>query len=287
MITALLAIAFFAADDPVVDELNAAKKAHGETIEGLKEPTLKWCARQEAAVKRSGDKRALKEFERLRSIFEKEGDPPHGLPSNLAKKYAAAATALEKAYQVALREYRQAKNLPRAADVDKEWLMFRINGPGNPAIDVRDGSVCLVAVVGGEMALTVDPTDRPGAAFVVQRPADDADEQQQWIVHRRGTGAKAALAFQHRKYGLFMNVQGGSRGNGAEIILHSKDGRAGNEQWFPTRRGSWMVLAGAESRLFLGMPEGTKNSGARLIQWEAGEDGGQRFKLVPIRPSVK
>jgi hypothetical protein len=137
------------------------------------------------------------------------------------------------------------------------------------------------------MALTVDATDRPGAAFVVQRPADDADEQQQWIVHRRGAGGKAALAFQHRKYGLFMNVQGGSRGNGAEIILHSKDGRAGNEQWFPTRRGSWMVLAGAESRLFLGMPEGTKNSGARVIQWEAGDDGGQRFKLVPIRQPAK
>jgi hypothetical protein len=273
-------------DDPVADKLKTAKEMHRAELEELKEPTLKWFAKQEAAVKRSGDKKAAKELELLRSFFEKEGAPPHGLPSNLAKKYAAASAALEKAYQVALREYRQAKNLQRASEVDKEWLRFRIDGPGNPPLDVRDGAVCII-VVGGEMALTVDPTDKPGAAFVVQRAADDADEQQQWVAHRRGNGAKAAFAFQHRKYGLFMNVQGGSQGNGAQIILHSKDGRAGNEQWFPTRRGSWMVLAGAESRLFLGMPEGTKNSGARLIQWEAGDDGGQRFKLLPLRPTVK
>jgi hypothetical protein len=273
--------------DPIADKLKSAKEAHREELKELKEPTLKWFAKQETTLKRGGDKKALKELELLRSIFEKENDPPHGLPSTLAKKYAAEATALEKAYQVTIREYRQAKNLPRAAEVDKEWLRFRIDGPGSPAIDVREGAVCIIAVNGGGMALAVDQTDRPGAAFVVQRPADDADDQQQWIVHRRGTGAKAALAFQHRKYGLFMNVQWGSRGNGAEIILHSKDGRAGNEQWFPSRRGSWMVLAGAESRLFLGMPEGTKNSGARVIQWEAGDDGGQRFKLVPVRAPLK
>jgi hypothetical protein len=284
-----LALLLALGDDSIADKLNAAKAAHKAELEELKDQTLKWFARQETALKRGGDKKSVKELELLRSFFEKEGDPPNGLPSSVAKKYAAAATTMEKAYQVAHREYRQAKDLPKAAEVDKEWLRFRIDGPGSPSTDVREGAVCIIAVVGGGMALAVDATDKPGAAFVVQRPADDADEQQQWIVHRRGSGARAALAFQHRKYGLFMNVLGGSRGNGAEIILHSKDGRAGNEQWFPTRRGSWMVLAGAgaESRLFLGMPEGTKNSGARLIQWEAGEDGGQRFKLVPIRQAAK
>jgi len=206
----------------------------------------------------------------------------------LKKRFASAASWLETCYDAAAREYRAANEIDKANAVLREWQEFRIDGRGTMQPDINEGIPHLIIPRCSKLALTVDPAPGPPAGrIVVQRPINEADESQHWLVKKRVVGATPMFSFQNREHRLWMQPGQWPHDNGAMMILAGGDGSTRNQRWIPFQRGAWLGFHGADSGRMLAIPEGNPRPGTRVIQWERTEEDAQRFRILPVRRATK
>lgn len=115
-----------AQDDAVKTKLEAAKATFKQEMIKLNaKPVGEWFDKREEAARKTGNKKLVDEIKAERVAFNERGDLPKTAPPDMRKKVTAVRTAMESAYDAAVKEYTRGKKDAEATAVEKEFADFK------------------------------------------------------------------------------------------------------------------------------------------------------------------
>ncbi|OWK38117.1 hypothetical protein [Fimbriiglobus ruber] len=180
-LTCVVTFAFAAAalraadDDPVRVKLERAKATFQAAQEKYQANVTGWLDKREAAARQAGDKKVVDQVKAERQTFTDTGELPKTAPAALKTQFVSARSALEAAYQSAVREYTKAKKDDEATALEtemSEWQRTTVAvrevgvkiGPGvtTPFCWVPPGKATL-----GSPAAEKDREDYEGTAVTI------------------------------------------------------------------------------------------------------------------------
>jgi hypothetical protein len=132
------------ADDAVQRKLDAAKQQYKRETERLNTAIYDWFDNVEVAIRRSGDKKNLDELIKQRKAFEKTAVQPSSLPPTLKLRAVAVRTAMDNAYQQAIRQYTKDGEDQAAKTIEEDYKSFqgffdtrsKWEGPNNKIVQI-------------------------------------------------------------------------------------------------------------------------------------------------------
>lgn len=121
LLTSVLMIQSVMAEDLIEIQLEQAKEEYYLAQEEYRSDVKAFLERREETARRSGNKLVVDRIKREQQDFEEKGTPPASLSASIISRRDKARSALERAYQNAIKEYIKSSQDDRAEAVEKEW----------------------------------------------------------------------------------------------------------------------------------------------------------------------
>jgi hypothetical protein len=202
--------------DPIKARLEKAREAYEAEVGKLSNSLLDVLQQREDAARKSGDKKLVDRIREERNAFESRGQLPRSAatPAQL-RELKQARSAMEAAYQAAVKEYTKAKKDDDASAVEQELKVFK--GEAAAALTRPAASVALAPGTTWEGKKTYAPTRRKpgGALYPIKLTVKEVNGNQfkgELVVDERRTYQVAGkvlgnrVAFTSEKRGSFQQT---------------------------------------------------------------------------------
>lgn len=226
-------------------ELSAAEKSIGAQLD-----------RAEAAARKAGDKKALDRIKGERELFELANVFPKSLPGGTTQKLSAAHKALDTALAGAVKEYTKANRDAEAEAAEKELAALK----GAAGLRPR---YFLVVNKNSELVLAAAKEKGDPGSGVLQAKRTGADNQL-WALVPPSPDAANVFLLRNKASGLYASL-GGGRNPGDNLFLDK--GTENTCRWTLERDGFHFLFRNEHSKLYMTIPEASKEVGVRVFQW--------------------